>query len=131
MLFPKDERNKIFEELFGKNQEKSKWRLPATLLEGNLAPRSKAIFDALLSAYKGNFSRVMQHVQVERWNISSHYKIGAVTIEPEMSVDAGMRQLTMDRSLQNLPPILQNLSLYQAEDDSWKPTTGSSSFPIC
>ncbi len=115
LLFPKDERNKIFEELFGKDQEKSKWRLPATLLEGNLAPRSKAIFDALLSAYKGDFSRVMQHVQVERWNISSHYKIGAVTIEPEMSVDAGMRQLTMDRSLQNLPPILQNLSLYQAE----------------
>ncbi len=115
LLFPKEERRKVFEELFGKNLEKSQRRLAATMLEGNLAPRSKAIFDALLSAYKGDFSRVLQHVQVERWNISSHYKVGAVTIEPEMSVDAGMRQLTMDRSLQNLPPVLQNLSLYQAE----------------
>jgi len=39
--------------------------------------------------------------------------IGAVTVEPQMSVDADYRQVTADKSHGALPGALQNLSLYE------------------
>ena len=87
------------------------------LLEGDLAPRSKAIADALLNAYHGDFQRVLQHVQVERFYFSRRYRSGVVTIEPQMHVDAGVRQVTMDQGLQALPPSLRSLSLYEPFGD--------------
>jgi serine protein kinase len=40
-----------------------------------------------------------------------------VTIGPQLSVDAGERQVTMDRSLQSLPPSLQAVTLYEAKGE--------------
>ncbi|MCA1829602.1 MAG: serine protein kinase PrkA, partial [Myxococcales bacterium] len=45
--------------------------------------------------------------------ISRRYMIGAVTVEPQMSVDADYRQVTSDKSHGALPGALQNLSLYE------------------
>src|SRR4029079_11174467 len=41
----------------------------------------------------------------------------AVTIGPQMSVDAAERQLTMDRSLASLPASLQAVTLYEAKGE--------------
>src|SRR5439155_3679222 len=80
---------------------------------GDLGHKNKQIFEALLVAYKGDYLKVMRHVQVERFYFSRRYRMGAVTVEPQLAVDARSRQLTMDRSLQALPAALQSLSLYE------------------
>ena len=87
--------------------------VPADYLwSGDLSPRNKQIFEALLVSYKGDFLKVLRHVQVERLYISRRYRQGAVTVEPQVAVDASARQITADRSLQSLPPALQALSLF-------------------
>jgi predicted Ser/Thr protein kinase len=83
------------------------------LLHGDLGHKNKSIFEALLVAYGGDYMKVLRHVQVERFYISRRYRDGAVSVEPQLAVDARSRQLTADRSLAALPPALQSLSLYE------------------
>lgn len=83
------------------------------ILYGDLGHKNKQIFEALLVAYKGDYLKVLRHIQIERFYISRRYRRGMVTIEPQLAVDARSRQLTMDRSLAALPPALQSLSLYE------------------
>lgn len=87
------------------------------LMDGDLSPRSRAIFDALMTAYHGDLQRVLQHIQVTRFTYSRRYRQGLVTIEPQMHVDAGQRQVTMDQALSALPAALKNLSLYEPFGD--------------
>jgi predicted Ser/Thr protein kinase len=83
------------------------------ILYGDLAHKNKQIFEALLIAYKGDWLKVLRHVQVERFYLSRRYRDGLVTVEPQLAVDARSRQITMDRSLAALPSALQSLSLYE------------------
>lgn len=87
--------------------------LSDTIRRGDLAHRSRAVFDALLTQYRGDFREVMRHVQVERFYISKRYRQGAVTVEPQLRVDASARQLTHDRSLSALPRVLQSQTLFE------------------
>lgn len=87
------------------------------LYKGELSHTNRMIFDALLMSYKGDLASVFKHIQVERFYISRRYRRGAVTIEPQMRADAGVRQLTVDRSLNALPPSLQNITLFDAVGD--------------
>jgi predicted Ser/Thr protein kinase len=87
------------------------------LAEGELSHKSRQIFEALLAAYRGDFLEVLKHVQVERWFVSRRYRAGAVTLGPQLSVDASERQVTMDRSLASLPASLQAVSLYEVRGD--------------
>ena len=87
------------------------------ILRGQLSHKSQQIFEALLSSYDGSYKEVLKHVQVERYFISRRYRVGAVTIGPQLSVDAGERQVTMDRSLQSLPASLQAVTLYEAKGE--------------
>lgn len=112
-LIPRTEREQLFEELINLNDAFAGFELSEFLMDGELSPMNRMIFDTLLSAYCGDYRRVMQHVQVERYYFSERYKVGAVTIEPQMSVDARIQQLTADRSLSSLPPVLQNLSIFE------------------
>ncbi len=66
---------------------------------GQLSHKSQQVFEALLASYHGSYAEVLKHVQVERYFISRRYRVGAVTIGPQLSVDAAERQVTMDRSL--------------------------------
>lgn len=84
---------------------------------GSLSHTGRQIFDALMNAYGGDLERVMKHVQVERFYISRRYRVGAVTVEPQMRVDAGLRQLTADRSISALPTMLQNQTLFEPFGD--------------
>jgi predicted Ser/Thr protein kinase len=87
------------------------------ILRGQLSHKSQQVFEALLSSYDGSYAEVLKHVQVERYFITRRYRTGAVTIGPQLSVDAGERQVTMDRSLQSLPASLQAVTLYEAKGE--------------
>jgi predicted Ser/Thr protein kinase len=112
LLLPAAARRALLRELLGEATP-----LPALMTDGDLSPRARAISDALLKAYQGDLAEVLRHVQVERFYISRRYRSGAVTVDPQLRVDAGARQVTSDRSLGALPPVLQNLSLYEAVGD--------------
>jgi predicted Ser/Thr protein kinase len=87
------------------------------ILRGELSHKSQQVFEALLASYNGSYTEVLKHVQVERYFVSQRYRTGAVTVGPQMSVDATERQITMDRSLASLPPSLQAVTLYEAKGE--------------
>lgn len=117
LLLPRERRQAVFAHLAESGRLDPDEPLGEYLLDGDLSPRSRAITDALLSAYHGDFQRVLQHVQVERFHFSRRYRKGIVTIEPQLHVDAGVRQVTMDQGLQSLPSSLKNLSMYEPFGD--------------
>jgi predicted Ser/Thr protein kinase len=85
--------------------------------EGALGAKSKKIFDSLLVAYKGDLEKVLRHVQVERFFYSSRYRTGIASVEPQMAIDAQDRQITMERNVQNIPPALQNIRLFEPQGE--------------
>jgi serine protein kinase len=87
---------------------------PDWLTRGRLSHKSQQVYEALLSSYRGDLKQVLRHVSVERYFISRRYRVGAVTLGPQMSVDAGERQITADRSLAALPASLQAITLFEA-----------------
>ncbi len=112
-LFPVEERRTLLEKMIGDAKEPpADW-----ILRGQLSYKSQQVFEALLSSYDGSYADVLRHVQVERYFISQRYRVGAVTIGPQMSVDAGERQITADRSLSALPASLQAITLYEAKGE--------------
>ena len=86
-----------------------------SFLRAELSHKNSLIFEALMNNYGGDISKVLRHVRVERLYLSTRLRKGLVTIEPQLAVDAGMRQVTLDRSLANLPASLQSLNLFQLE----------------
>ncbi len=115
-LVPIEERRKLLLRTF-----KSKAMEPEPpgewILRGQLSHKAQQVFEALLASYRGSYREVLKHVQVERYFISQRYRVGAVTLGPQMSIDAGERQLTADRSLSALPPSLQALTLYEVKGE--------------
>lgn len=87
------------------------------LAKGDLSQKSKLIFEALLRSYKGDYKKVLAHVQVERFYVSRQYRTASVTVEPQMHVDAQAQQVTMDKSVAMLPSSLQFLSLVNLGGD--------------
>ncbi|MBK6848684.1 MAG: serine protein kinase PrkA [Proteobacteria bacterium] len=85
--------------------------------KGDLCFKCKQVYEALLSAYEGDFLRVLRHVQVQRLYVSRRYRVGTARVEPQMAVDATLRQVTGDRSLAALPSALQSVALYEADGE--------------
>ena len=109
-LIPRGERQRLLGEQAKPDESFS---LSAAIREGELCHKCRQIYAALLQSYNGDVLKVLRHVQVERFYISRRYLQGAVTVEPQMSVDADYRQVTHDRSHGALPGSLQNLSLFE------------------
>ncbi len=97
---------------------------PDWLRTGELSHKNKQIFEALLASYGGDLHAVLRHVQVERYFISRRYRVGAVTLGPEMSVDARERQVTADRSVASLPTSLQATTLFEVFGELVEATGG-------
>jgi len=117
LLIPKKYRQELLENSF-KDKADELGRLKKTYLyKGDLSKRNRMIYDALLKNYKGSHQEVLKHIRVERFHISKRYSNGAVTIEPQMHIDAQMQQITMDRRLASLPPSLQSLNLFQMQGE--------------
>ncbi len=83
------------------------------LLNGELCHYCRQVHDSLLGAYRGDWLKVLRHVQVERFYVSTRYQQAAVTVEPQLSVDAGYRQVTADKSTGALPPALHSVALLE------------------
>jgi predicted Ser/Thr protein kinase len=114
-LIPQADRRQLLEAAYkrvGAAEPPNDW-----ILRGELSHKSQQVFEALLSSYDGSYAEVLKHVQVERYFVSRRYRVGAVTIGPQLSVDAAERQITMDRSLQSLPASLQAVTLYEAKGE--------------
>ena len=91
--------------------------LPQFILGSGLSKMNQQIFENLLNAYDGSLSRVYAHIQVERFFFSRQYRVGISTVEPQMSVDAREKQVTLDKNYQNLPAALHTISFFQAEGE--------------
>ncbi|MBS1983703.1 MAG: hypothetical protein JST16_05975 [Bdellovibrionales bacterium] len=99
-------------------EERAKFeRVRDNFLHAELGHKNALIYDALLNESKGDLKKVLRHVRVERYYLSKRLRKSLVTIEPQFSVDAALRQVTLDRSLASLPPALQSLNLFQLEGD--------------
>jgi predicted Ser/Thr protein kinase len=116
LLIPCDERQKLIDRVLGSSAEPSAgppFNVSDYLRQGSLSPKNRAIYDALLASYHGDYLQVLRHVRVERFEVSHRYRTGWVTVEPQLSVDATERQVTADRTLTALPPSLQSVSLFE------------------
>ena len=108
LILPVETRRPYVTRAFGESESP-----PDYLWRGGLCHKCQQIFEALFSAYRGDLGKVMAHVQVERWNVSRKYRLGASTIGPQMAVDAKERQVTASRSLAALPASLQNVTMFE------------------
>lgn len=113
LLVPAEARNQLLDKLLGQLPAGTSWKVSDYLRHGELSPRNRAIYEALLASYHGDYNQVLRHIRVERFEISHRYRQGWVTVEPQLSVDATERQITTDRSLAALPPSLQAVSLFE------------------
>ncbi len=108
-LIPHRERRRLLEETCAGDD----FVVSEAILAGELCHKCRQIYAGLLAAYQGDYLKVLRHVQVERFYVSQRYLQSAVTVEPQLSVDASYHQVTADRSLGHLPPSLQNLDLFE------------------
>jgi serine protein kinase len=126
-LLPPADRRVIIEQAYAAHDRRPPGHL-SWILTGDLCQKCKAIFDALLTGYQGDYLKVLRHIQVERFNLSQRFRRGAVTILPMGSVDAQEMQITADISMQNLPPVLQNLKLFEPFGDLIDANVGAVEF---
>jgi predicted Ser/Thr protein kinase len=109
LLLPRAQREKLIDTaLAGRS-----WLLPDHFVQASLCHRCRQIADALMRTHNGDLRKVLAHVQVERWAMSRRYRRGLVQVGPQVSADAGQRQITADRNLSALPIELQNMTLFE------------------
>jgi serine protein kinase len=115
LLLPRRERRTFLEAAYratGVGSPPPKW-----LWDGGLCAKCRQVYEALLTANGGDFLKVLRHVQVERYFVSRRYRTGAVTLGPQLSVDAEERQVTMDRTITALPSTLQTVTLFEPQGE--------------
>ena len=112
LLIPTGDRQKLINESLAASPG-PEFNVSDYLRQGALSPKNRMIFESLLASYQGDYLKVLRHVQVERFYVSHRYRVGWVTVEPQLSVDATERQITADRTLAALPASLQSIALYE------------------
>ena len=114
-LIPCEERKKFLEGVVANHPDRT--RIETTnidyFMNGDLSPKSKRIYDCLMTGYHGDWKEVIKHVQVQRYFISRRYRTGAISIEPQGNVDAGARPSHYEPSV-TLPSLLQGNILIEA-----------------
>ncbi len=110
LLLPVGVRQALLREVLGPDADA---RVPVELWKGGPCHKCQQVFGALHTAYRGDLRKVLAHVQIERWYVSRRYRVGAVTLGPQMAVDARERQVTASRSLAALPASMQYTALFE------------------
>lgn len=118
LLIPMEFRQKLIDDLLMDFPDILESVKKSYFYTGDLSKRNRMIYDALLKNYKGHHQDVLKHIRVERYFISKRYSTSAVTIEPQIHVDARVQQITMDRRLGALPPSLQSLNLFSLQGEA-------------
>jgi predicted Ser/Thr protein kinase len=117
LLVPRAERRRLLDErcrpAAREGAQEADFVLSDYLREGELCHTCRQVHDALLAAYRGDWLKVLRHVQVERFYVSARYQQAAVTVEPQHFADAGYRQITADRSTAALPAALHSLAIFE------------------
>ena len=116
-LIPPAERRLLLEEALRQDPAGAAFLPSDWILHGELCPKCRAIREALLAAYHGDYAALLRHVQVERFFVEPRYRSAAVTVGPQLRVDAGLHQISMDASLGALPASLQYLTLFSPYGD--------------
>lgn len=116
LLIPRERRRALLDELLAGPMSDG-FRPAEILLEGDLSPRNRQVYEALLVTYHGDLSKVLRHVQVERFYLSRRYRVGVATVGPQLAVDASARQLTVGKNLAGLPPAISALPLYEYQGE--------------
>ncbi len=112
LLIPLKKRQTYLKEIFRHNYKVYDVIKKSYLFNGDISKRNRMIYDSLLKSYQGDHLKVYKHIRIERMTISKRYSKSAVTIEPQLHVDARIQQITMDKRLANLPPSLQSMNLF-------------------
>src|SRR5690606_37898793 len=81
-------------------------------LDGDLCQKCRKIYERLLVAYQGDWKKLIRHIQVSRFYISRRYRVGAVSIEPHGTIDAGVRAILGEHGY-SMSPLLRNVILYE------------------
>ncbi|MGE3262130.1 MAG: PrkA family serine protein kinase [Bacteriovoracia bacterium] len=91
LLIPEDSRKAFEEEMnkTGKGTYKMK-------IKGELSPPMRMIFRELMARYKGDFTKVMDHVKVMRFTLSEKDRIGIGTFQPKDEKNQDSTELTGD-----------------------------------
>jgi predicted Ser/Thr protein kinase len=117
LLLPRRERRKLLEEKCQPARRQGAGEgdfvLADYVADGELCHFCQQIYGGLLASYRGDYLKVLRHVQVERFYVSARYQEGAVTVEPQLSVDAAWRQVSSNRSHGALPAALHSVALYE------------------
>jgi len=113
-LVPVSQRRRLLEDICARCKD---FVISDAILYGALTQRNRKIFDALITAYQGNLRQVFQHIQIERFFLSRHYRTGLVTVEPKQTVDSRSFPVTGDSAYASLPPSVSGQALYAAQGD--------------
>jgi serine protein kinase len=118
LLLPKAVRREFFEEALQTcdASERDRFRSTERVLDAELSPKSRVVYDALLKSYGGDWKRVVRHVRVERFEISRRFRTGSALIEPQGTTDAQSRLLAHPGTT-GLPPAIMHETLTEAYGD--------------
>lgn len=91
LLIPEDMRGALCEEL--NRETKSSFNMN---IVGDLCPPSRFIFQGMFKKYRGDVSRILDHVRVRRMLISEANRIGIGTFQPKDEKNQDSTELTGD-----------------------------------
>lgn len=86
-------------------------------LRGNLCPKCKSIYEGLLASYQGDWRRVVRHVQAERVFVSRRFRVGAVVVQPQGTVDAALQPVSGGGIAAGLPAFIHATPLFDVLGD--------------
>ncbi len=90
-LIPKNAREHLLKEVNKKLSEKDK-----IFLDGDLSPISRFIFSELFNHYDGDWTKVVEHIEVYRVTLSEKDRIGIGTFQPKDEKNQDSTELTGD-----------------------------------
>ncbi|MCG3133132.1 MAG: hypothetical protein HMLKMBBP_00225 [Planctomycetes bacterium] len=85
-------------------------------LTGNLCPKCKTVYEGLLASAQGDWRQVVRHVQAERVFVSRRFRVGAVVVQPQGTVDAALQPIA-GGGAQGLPRFLSGTPLFEVIGD--------------
>jgi serine protein kinase len=110
-LIPKGARRDLLEKLFRQNKLDDRYPIPHKVLEGDLDFNSRQIYDFLMRRYKGDWMRVMDHVQVRRIQFSESGGVGLAKIPPEGNVETASSPVTIDENYKYIANLVGSVNL--------------------
>lgn len=110
-LIPRDSRRALLEKLFRQNGLDAKYPIPHKVLECDLEFNSRQIYDFLMRRYKGDWLRVMDHVQVRRIQFSESGGVGIAKIPPEGNVETASSPVTIDENYKYIANLVGSVNL--------------------